>query len=127
MQPPNELFVILFVTNSGRSRGSIDELGIMKDESTRVTSIDLLCEDPDDTMGSCPVPFILESEARVKVYIRINEPMRDALTCNPFAESRGMVAYARSISGAEVQAPTKVSIAYSSYCSELPGSSNGTG
>jgi len=127
MQPPNILVVAVHVTNSGRSRGSIDELGIMGDESTRVTSTNPGCDSPGNKIVSCSVPLSLEPEERVKVYILIDETMRDALTCNQFAESRGMVAYARSISDTEVQAPTQVSIAYSSYCPELPRSSDGTG
>lgn len=127
LQPPNHLFVVVTITNSGRSRGSIDELGIMKNESTRVVSVDPLCDGPDIRLVSCPVPLILEPEARVKVFIEIDDSIRKALTCNQFTESRGMAAYARSISDTEVQAPTQVSIAYSSYCSELPGSSDGTG
>jgi len=74
------------------------------------------------TVVPCSFPFILEPEARAQFYILIDEDMRGALTCNQFAESRGMAAYAQSSSGVEVQAPTQVSIAYSSYCAELPGS-----
>jgi len=98
----------------------------MKDETTRVASIRPMCDDPDTTtIVPCSFPFVLEPEARAQFYILIDETMRGNLTCNQFAESRGMVAYAQSSSGVEVQAPTQVSIAYSSYCAELPESSDG--
>jgi len=128
MQPPNDLYVTLYVTNIGRSRGSVDEVGIMKDETMRVASSNPRCDGPDFLVTiSCLFPSVLEPEARAKFYILIDETMRNALTCNQFAESRGIVAYAKFISGAEVNVPTQVSIAYSSYCPDLPGSSNGAG
>ena len=118
--------MLLYVTNFGRSRGSIKQVGVTKDETTRVASIRPMCDDPDTTtIVPCSFPFVLEPEARAQFYILIDETMRGNLTCNQFAESRGMVAYAQSSSGVEVQAPTQVSIAYSSYCAELPESSDG--
>jgi len=127
LQPPNQLHVIMYVTNVGRSRGGVEEVGIMKDETTRVALNDPECDGPGDFRVSCQIPFILEPGARAVFYIRIDEDFRNALTCNPFSESQGIVAYAKPVNSTEVTLATQVSIAYSSYCPELRRSLNGTG
>jgi hypothetical protein len=122
VQPPNLLYINVFVTNTGRARGSITDVGVMTDPRTPLTATEVYCIPINSTktrLESCNFPILLEEQKTIRFYVNVTDAVRTALTCNPYAQN-GITVFSRSSDEKLVQKNTEAGIAYSTYCVKLP-------
>jgi hypothetical protein len=117
MTAPSELYVWVSVTNIGRSRGSIQQAGLLKTSDARSPAKRVFCE--HNKIVDCVFPVYVEPQQRVRLLFRLDGDLIKDLTCNEYA-GLGMVAYAEGADEVVSQANTQVAVAYSRYCPVLP-------
>ena len=121
LQPPNQLYINVYVTNTGRALGSITDVGVMTNAKTPLPGQEVYCDGikVTDRIALCDLPMPLEAQRTVHLYLKVTDELRTALTCNPYAQN-GIIAFTRASDEKLAQKNTGAGIAYSTYCVTLP-------
>ncbi|MCJ8503973.1 hypothetical protein MRU69_03710 [Kocuria flava] len=84
LEAQGNVVLVTTVTNSGRSQGTVDRIGIGTSETGYKPAVKINCSQ-ESKISTCKMPAAIEPQSQKKFYIDLNEAsMKQALTCNEY-------------------------------------------
>jgi len=119
--PPRSVWVIMTVTNTGRTAGAVSSLGI-KIADAQSHSVTPWCSAPKDgvPISACEMPLHLEPAQSVRIHLAV-EDIQAALKCNDYIKNHGIVVALEGTSNQVADVASGSGVQLASFCAKLPG------
>lgn len=120
-KPPVDVFVLVKVTNTGRTAGSVAAVAVQtaSDSSTPLPNSEVLCSAAKGGTEACELPKRVDVGQTVEMYARLSTVLQ-RLKCNTFASHDGVELKLRDTAGVAFAAKTGIGLALSGMCPTLP-------